>query len=402
MSVVVIGAGHAGGQLTASLRQLKYEEPITLIGSEQYLPYQRPPLTKEYLRGEFDLDRVILRNQAFYEKNNVDIRLGQIVTGIDRDARTLKLDGGQQLNYETLVLATGSRPIKPPIPGIDLTGVHLLRTIDDVDGIAKHAESADSVVVIGGGYIGLEAAASLRASGKNVAVVEMEDRLLKRVATESLSTFFTNLHTQQGVDLHLHSQVTKLQGDEHDAVASVELSDGSALPANLVIVGVGIVPITELAESAGLTVDNGIHVDETCRTADEHIYAVGDCTNHPNPLLDRRLRLESVPNATEQSRVAATNITGTTMQYASYPWFWSDQFDVKLQMVGFAADRDESVTRKDDESGSTIEFHLKAGVLVAADAINSPREFLAARQLCGKTVDPKALADVSVDMRSLL
>lgn len=402
MSVVIVGAGHAGGQVAASLRQLKYEGPITLVGSENYVPYQRPPLTKEYLRGEQGLDRVTLRPEAFYEKNDVTLALGRKVQLIDRDKKVVKLDGEDELAYDKLVLATGSTPILPPIPGVNLDGVHLLRTIEDVDAIVQDLKTSATIGVIGGGYIGLEAAASFRHLGLDVSVIEMEDRLLKRVATAELASFYADLHRQHGVDIHLNSQVTEICGDGDDRVSSLSVSDGASLDLNLVIVGVGIRPNTELASNAGLSVENGIRVNEHCETDDPDIYAIGDCTNHPNPLIDRRLRLESVPNAMEQARVAAANITGTPNTYASYPWFWSDQYDLKLQMVGFASDRDETVTRRDGNSDAFADFHTKDGVLVGADAINSPRDFMAARQLCGKSVDLEALSDPLVDLRSLL
>ena len=402
MSVVIVGGGHAGGQVAASLRQLKYEGPITLIGSERYLPYQRPPLTKEYLRREHDLDRVTLRPEAFYEKSDVTLILGRKVQAIDRENKVVDLDGQEQIPYDKLVLATGSTPILPPIEGSNLTGVHVLRTIDDVDAIAQELKSTTTIGIIGGGYIGLEAAASLRHLGFSVSVVEMEDRLLKRVATEELASFYSALHKSHGVDIHLNSQVTKIRADDDERVSSLVISDGAEIDLNLVIVGVGIRPNTDLASNAGLEVDNGIRVNEHCQTEDPDIYAVGDCTNHPNPLIDRRLRLESVPNAMEQARVAAANIAGNPTTYASYPWFWSDQYDLKLQMVGFATDRDQSVTRGERDADSFAHFHLKGDVLVGADAVNSPREFMAARQLCGKHVDAKALSDSTVDLRSLL
>ena len=402
MSVVIVGGGHAGGQAAASLRQLKYEGPITLVGSESYVPYQRPPLTKEYLRGEQGLDRVTLRPEAFYEKNNVTLMLGREVQAIDRDKKIVEMDGEEELAYDKLVLATGSTPILPPIPGANLDGVHLLRTIKDVDAIVKELESSPTIGIIGGGYIGLEAAASFRHLGMDASVIEMEDRLLKRVATEELASFYANLHGQYGVDIHLNSQVTEICGDGDGSVSSLKVSDGANIDLNLVIVGVGIRPNTELASNARLSVENGIRVNEHCQTEDTDIYAIGDCTNHPNPLIDRRLRLESVPNAMEQARVAAANITGTPTTYASFPWFWSDQYDLKLQMVGFASDRDETVTRGNRDSNAFADFHVKDGVLVGADAINSPRDFMAARQLCGKSVDREALGDPLVDLRSLL
>ena len=402
MSVVIVGAGHAGGQVAASLRQLKYEGPITLIGSEAYVPYQRPPLTKEYLRREQGLERVTLRPEAFYEKNDVSLMLGRKVQSIDRDKKVVNLNRDEELAYDKLVLATGSTPILPPIPGATLTGVHVLRTIDDVDAIVAELETTSSIGIVGGGYIGLEAAASFRHLGFKASVIEMEDRLLKRVATEELASFYAHLHRQHDVDIHLNSQVTEICGDSDGRVSSLTVSDGAKIDLDLVIVGVGIRPNTELASDAGLSVENGIRVNERCETDDADIYAVGDCTNHPNPLIGRRLRLESVPNAMEQARVAATNIAGTPTTYASFPWFWSDQYQLKLQMVGFATDRDETVTRGEHASNSFADFHLKDGVLVGADAVNSPKEFMASRQLCGKNVDADKLSDPLVDLRTLL
>ena len=402
MSVVIVGAGHAGGQVVASLRQLKYDGPITLIGSESYLPYQRPPLTKEYLRGEFDIDRVTLRPAQFYEKNSVDVVLGRRVNEIDKQNRAAVCEDGQIYEYDSLVLTTGSAPIKPPIPGIDLKGVHLLRTIEDVNGIVGDLREGKRAAVIGGGYIGLEAAASLRKLGYEVAVIEMEDRLLKRVATERMSKFFLELHKSNDTQFHLNSQVKEIVGDEDGIVNGLRCSGGVEIDVNLVIVGVGIRPEISLAESSGLKCENGVWVDEYCNTSDEAIFAAGDCTNHPNSLIDRRLRLESVPNAMEQARATASNVVGKTLEYASYPWFWSDQFDVKLQMVGFADGRDDSVVRRDQESDSFIEFHLAKGVLVGADAINSPKEFLAARRLMGKSLDIEQLGDQNVDLRVLI
>lgn len=402
MSVVVVGGGHAGGQFSASLRQLKYSDPITLIGAESSLPYQRPPLSKEYLAQEIGLERVLLRPMAFYEKNDIAVHLNRTVQAIDRAAKVIELDDKTLVSYETLVLATGSSPIRPPIPGIDLDGVHLLRTIHDVDTIVADLHDETKVGVIGGGYIGLEVAASLRKLGHQVAVVELENRPLKRVATESISSYFLNLHEKHGVDFHLGCQVAEIRDDGSGHVAGLNTADGTQLDFDMIVVGVGIRPNTELAANATLDVSDGIQVNEFCETIDPDIYAIGDCTNHPNPLLDRRLRLESVPNAMEQSRVAASNILGEKKAYASYPWFWSDQYDIKLQMVGFAMDRDEYVSRGDSSSSSFIDFHLRDGVVIGADAVNSPREFLAARQLCGKSVDAKRLGDEATDLKALL
>lgn len=402
MSVVIVGASHAGGQVAASLRQMKYEGSVTLIGAESFIPYQRPPLTKEFLRGEHDLDRITLRPQAFYEKFDISLRIPDQVDDIDRKNQSVTLANGEQINYETLVLATGSTPIRPPIPGIELQGIHLLRQVTDVQAILADIETSERIGIVGGGYIGLEAAASIRSMGKSVAVVEMEDRLLKRVATESLASYYQSLHTAHGVELHCRSQVNQFKDSGAGYVSKMVLSDGKELDVDAVIVGVGVRPNQELAERANLKIDNGIWVNEHCATEDPNIYAVGDCTNHPNRLLDRRLRLESVPNAMEQARVAASNIVGNSAEYASYPWFWSDQYDAKLQMVGFADERDDVCPRGDRDGGTFIEFHLKQGTLIGADAINSPREFMAARQLCGKPVDKEALEDPLTDLRTLV
>ena len=402
MGVVVIGAGHAGGQLVASLRQAKFEAPITLIGSEPHLPYQRPPLTKEYMRGTFDLDRVHLRNEEFYKTQNVELNLNQRVQSIDRDSKKIQLDDETLLPYDQLVLATGSTPIQLDLPGIDANGVHLLRTIEDVDSIKSELNAPKTVAIVGGGYIGLEAASSLRIGGHQVHIFEIEGELLKRVAPPEISDFFSALHRDNGVNIHLETSIVSVNACADNEVKSVTLTTGDELNCDMVIVGVGIRPIVDLASDANLKVSNGIWVDEYCRTLDPWIYAIGDCTNHPNPLIGERLRLESVPNAMEQARVAANNLSGKSTVYASYPWFWSDQYDFKLQIVGFAAERDENIFRGQMESGTWSSFHLRQGVLIGADSINSPRDFMAARQLVGKEVDSRALGDEKIDLKTLI
>ena len=397
--MIVVGAGHAGGQAAASLRQEGYEGDILIVGDEPHIPYQRPPLSKQYLAGEHGLERVYLRPEKFYADRNIAIRSGVRIASIDRASRALTTAGGEQLPYEKLLLATGSRVRRLNLPGSDLPGIHYLRTLADVDAIRAEMAPGRKVVVVGGGYIGLEVAAVCIEAGLEVRVIEMEERILQRVATASMADFYRNLHSARGVLLHTGATVTGFSGNGR--VSRVRCGD-AAFEADLVIVGIGILPNVELAEEAGLPCDNGIVVDDRCRTADANIYAAGDCTNHPNPLLNRRLRLESVPNAMEQARVAAANLCGGDRVYASVPWFWSDQYDLKLQMVGFAADGDTEVLRGDKSANRFAVFHLKDGAICAVDAVNSPKEFMICRRLIGREVDAQALADPDTDLKSLL
>ena len=397
--MIVVGAGHAGGQAAASLRQEGYKDAIVIVGDEPHIPYQRPPLSKQYLAGEQGLERVYLRPEKFYADRNISIKSGVRVTAIDRAAGTVTTANGEVLSYTKLLLATGSRPRRLPLDGGDLPGIHYLRTIGDVDAIKAEMAPGRKVAVVGGGYIGLEVAAVCIKAGLRVRVIEMESRILQRVATASMAEFYHNLHSRHGVRLHTGTTVTGFAGDGR--VQQVLCGD-ARFNADLVIVGIGIVPNAELAAAAGLACDNGIVVDERCRTSDPNVYAAGDCTNHPNPLLNRRLRLESVPNAMEQARVAAANMCGGDKAYASVPWFWSDQYDLKLQMVGFAADGDTEVLRGDQASNSFAVFHLKDGAIRAVDAVNSPKEFMICRRLIGREVDAGALANPETDLKSLL
>ena len=357
-------------------------------------------MSKQYLSGEYGLERVHLRPAKFYETKQIEVRTGVRVESIEPNARTLACDDGRTVGYDKLLLATGARPRRFETPGGDLAGVHYLRTIADVDAIKQEFRAGRRIVIVGGGYIGLEVAAIAIGAGLEVTVLEMEDRILKRVTTATMSAFYEDLHTGRGVAIRTGAAVESFAGTER--LTGVVCTDGEVVPADLAVVGIGIVPNVELAEAAGLDCDNGILVDEHTRTADPHIHAVGDCTNHPNPLLGRRLRLESVPNAMEQSRVAAANLAGATSSYANVPWFWSDQYDLKLQMVGFSAEGEHHVVRGDPASRCFAVFYFADGTLVAADAVNSAREFMAARQLVGKRVDPAQLADPKVDLKSVI
>ena len=397
--IVIIGAGQAAGQAAASLRQGKYEGSITILGNETQPPYQRPPLSKQYLSGELGMDRVMVRPEKFYADQDIALHTGTRVESVDRSAKTVTTSSGDSYEYDKLLIATGSRPRILTIPGSDLSGIHYLRTIDDVDGIREAMQTAKKICIVGGGYIGLEVAAVAVTSGLQVTVLEMEDRILQRVTTPEMSEYYHELHAGRGVNIRVNTGVSGFQGEDH---VSTVLCGDEKMDADLVIVGIGIIPNIELAEAAGLDCNNGITVDDHCRTSDPHIYAAGDCTNHPNPIMGRRLRLESVPNAMEQARVSASNMLGADKVYASIPWFWSDQYDLKLQMVGFSADGDTSVQRGDKATNQFAVFYLKDGKVVSVDAVNSPREFMVCKQLYGKAVDPAALSDTNVELKTLL
>jgi 3-phenylpropionate/trans-cinnamate dioxygenase ferredoxin reductase subunit len=399
--VVIAGAGHAAGQTIVSLRQGGFDGPITLVGEEPYLPYQRPPLSKKFLAGEIDVDRLLLRHGKFYVEHAVQVVLDTRVTAIDTGERHADLSDGSRLTYDHLVLATGSRVRKVPIPGSELNGVHYLRTIEDVDRIRDHLRPGARAIIVGAGYIGLEVAAVARQLDVGVTVVELAPEILARIEAPPVAAFYARVHRAAGVNIRCGTAVARIHGEHR--VAAVTLTDGTELPADLVIIGIGIQPATELAEAAGLPCDNGIVVDEFCRTADPHVLAIGDCTSHPNPLLGRRLRLESVHNAQEQAKTAAATILGKPVPYAQIPWFWSDQYDLKLQIVGFSSRHDQAVIRGDPETRSFAVFFLADGRLTACYAINSPREFMLSKRLiaAGACPDPAALADTARPFKDL-
>ena len=399
---VVIGGGHAAGQAVASLRQGGFEGDIVVIGDEPFLPYQRPPLSKQYLSGEHGLERVYLRPEKFYEERNITLKLGVRAESLDCTAHTITTSEGETISYDKALLCTGSRPRPLNAPGSDLEGIHYLRGIADVDGIRAEMADAKTMIIVGGGYIGLEVAAVARTAGLDVSVLEMESRILNRVTTPTMSQFYTELHEGRGVKILTDTAVSGFEGNGR--VSAAVTATDEKLPADIVIIGIGILPNVELAQAAGLDCDNGIVVDEHCITSSPDVFAAGDCTNHPNPLLNRRLRLESVPNAMEQARVAAANMLGGDKSYAAIPWFWSDQYELKLQMVGFSTHADQEVLRGDPSSNQFARFYLENGVLVAADAVNSPKEFMACRQLVAKQVkvDVDKLADSDIPIKELL
>ena len=401
--VVIVGAGHAGGSAAALLRQYGWAGRITLIGAEPVPPYQRPPLSKTWLNGGATFADLALRPDAFYAANDITLRLGTTVTAIDRVARTVRLQDGESVPYDHLILATGARNRALPAPGADLPGVLDLRSVADGDRLRAALSPGARLVVIGGGYIGLEVAASARAVGASVSVVEREARVLARVASVPLSEFFAATHAARGVRILCGAMVEAIE-PAAGRVGGVRLSDGTRLDADTVLVGIGAVAEDALARSAGLACDGGVLVDASARTDDPAIFAIGDCTCRPLPPYDRRMRLESVPNALEQAKQAAAAITGRKGPVPEVPWFWSDQYDIRLQIAGLLLDVAETALRGDPASGSFALFHLAAdGTLRAVEAVNAPAEFMAGKLLIGrrKKLVASALRDMSRSMQEL-
>lgn len=399
MHVVVIGGGQAGAALVARLRARGHTGPITLIGEEPAPPYQRPPLSKAYLLGEMEEERLWLRSNEFYAENNITLRLGHRVTAIDTGAKTVSL-GTETIPYDELALTTGAIPRRlPPAIGGDLAGVYTVRTLADVDAMRDEFEAGARVVIVGGGYIGLEAAAVAAKLGLQATVVEMAPRILQRVAAPETSDFFRALHGGKGVEILESTGLDRLLGE--DRVTGVRLTDGRELPADFVIVGVGIVPATALAEAAGLTIQNGIACDEYGRTSDPHVWSAGDCASFP--WQGGRLRLESVGNAIDMAESVADNMLGANTPYEAAPWFWSDQYDCKLQIAGLNTGYDRIVTRGPE--GEAVSFWYYAGDrLLAVDAMNDPRAYMVGKRLIeqGKSPDPAAVADLATNLKALL
>jgi 3-phenylpropionate/trans-cinnamate dioxygenase ferredoxin reductase subunit len=399
--LVIVGGGQAAAQAVQSLRQQNFVGAITLLADEPYPPYQRPPLSKKYFAGELTRERLLLRPAAFYAEKGVRLEQNARVEEVDAAGRHVRLRDGRTLAYDRLLLATGSRVRTLDVPGATLPGVHYLRTIADVDGITASLAPGARFVLVGAGYIGLEVAAVMRQRGFDVTVLEAFDRVMARAVSVEVSSFYEAVHRAAGVVIHCGAAVKALHGTAR--VSAVETADGRSFACDAVIVGIGIVPNVELAGAAGLECNNGIVVDEFARTADPHIVAAGDCTNHPLPLVDRRVRLESVPNAIHQAKIAAATLVGAPVAYSEVPWFWSDQYDLKLQIAGLSTGYDEVVLRGDPTTRSFAAFYLRAGQLLAVDAINSPKEFIAAKKLVASRarIAPDVLRDASVDLTPL-
>ncbi len=400
---VVVGASHAGCHLAEAARLNGWEGKIIVVGDEAYLPYHRPPLSKDFLAGKKTVQQILIKPEKLYEKHNIEFQLNTRVTRIDRDNKTLQLEGGDSISYDKLGLALGARPRVVPIPGSDKKGTFYLRTIDDIEGIRSFVGEGKKAVIVGGGYIGLETAAALRKLGVEVSVIEMAPRILQRVTTESISEFYTRVHTEEGVTILTDAGVSEVLGDEN--VSGVLLNSGEELDADLVIIGAGILPNIELAEEAGLKVEAGIVVDEFARTSDPDIVAAGDCVWHYNAYYDRWIRLESVQNAHDQAKIAGAAVCGVQKTYKQLPWFWSDQYDMKLQIAGLSQGFDDVVIRGDIKTGRSFSaFYFKGDTLLAVDAVNMPVAYMVARKALtdGISMDKAKVADESIELKSLL
>lgn len=401
--VIIIGGGQAGGEIALRLRQGGFTGDITLIGEEAAAPYQRPPLSKKYLAGELSMDRLLLRPPAVYAEDNIALLSPVRAVWIDRASKRVRLEGGRELPYDALVLATGARPRKLPLAGADLDGVHVFRTAADVDAIRTRFNAGARLIVVGAGYIGLEVAAVARQHGLDVTVVETAVRPLARVTSPEVAGFFLDEHTRQGVRFVLGGQPAVIKGQAH--VTGVALTDGAELPADLVISGIGINPETTLAQQCNLVVDNGVVTDKQCRTSDPNIFAIGDCARRPMTYYDDRMqRLESVHNAVEGGRIVAAAILGKDAYVEETPWFWSDQYDLKLQIAGLFQDYDHLIFRGAMAERAFAAFYYKGERLIAVDAVNKPGEFLGAKTLIQRkqTIAPADIADTSRPMKELV
>ncbi len=388
--IVIVGAGQAAIQAIDTLRRKGFAGQLTLIGEEPWLPYQRPPLSKKFLLGAMERERLLIRPATFYTEHRIQTHLGRRAEHIDRAARTVRLDDGTSLHYDALLLATGSRPRHSSVPGADLDGVHMLRNIADVERIRRDLAPGRRLVIVGAGYIGLEVAATARELSMAVTVLEQADRVMSRVTCCEVSAFYEAEHIRQGVRVICGAQVSEIEGSggSPSRVRAVICDDGTAHDADVVLVGIGVTPNDDLAQSAGLECGNGIVVDQHCRTSDPHIYAAGDCTDHPSIHYGKRIRLESVDNAFEQATSAALNMLGTPTPHDKVPWFWSDQYDRKCIIIGLSQGHDEVVMRGSPASRSFSACYLREGELIAVDTVNAPKDQMAARKLVAARAKP--------------
>jgi 3-phenylpropionate/trans-cinnamate dioxygenase ferredoxin reductase subunit len=401
--VVIVGGGHGGAQAAIALLQNKFEGTIAMIGAESELPYERPPLSKDYLAGEKTFERILIRPAAFWEERGITTRFGHRVIDVDPSAHQLTLDDGSTVDYCNLIWATGGSPRRLACPGHELVGVHTVRTRADADRMREELEATTRVVVIGGGYIGLEAAAVLAKLGKQVTVLEALDRVLARVAGEPLSRFYEAEHRAHGVEVRLNAKVACIEGTA-GRVSAVRLADGEVLPCEMVIVGIGIVPAVEPLIAAGAEGGNGVAVDAHGRTSLPDIFAIGDCALHVNPFANNTpIRLESVQNANDQATVVAKVLTGNPTEYHAVPWFWSNQYDLRLQTIGLSIDHDQYVVRGDPSARSFSVIYLKDGRVTALDCVNATKDYVQGRALVSSRahVAPSRLADTATPLKEI-
>jgi len=398
---VIVGAGHAGGRAAQAMRQCGFEGEILLIGEEPHVPYERPPLSKDLIVTDAGLEKVRLHDAAWYAENRIELIAANGATSIDTAAKTVGLADGQTIGFDGLMLTTGARVRRLPVPGADLDGVFYLRTIEDSAAIRAQIAAGTEVAVIGGGFIGLEIAGSAARRGARVTVLEAADRLMGRSVAPEVADWFARMHRDRGVDLRLGVSIAAIEGGR--SATGVRLGDGSVVPAEVVVIGIGILPNIEIAEAAGLAVDNGIVVDDRGRTSHPDIWAAGDVANQPNAFAGRRLRLESYQNAQDQAAAVARNLCGADEAYEDSLWVWSDQHDVNLQMTGAPESWDSLLWRGDPDDGRFTVFYMAGGRIVAVNTVNNGREMRPARMLMesGKVVDPAALADTSVKLLKL-
>ncbi len=400
--LVIVGAGQAGFALAAKLRALKDTRPITMIGAEEVYPYQRPPLSKKYLLGEMSFDRLTFRPDNWFAENDVEVRLSTYVEEIDREKKTVRMQDGSGLEYETLALTTGSTPRTLPASiGGELKGVYTVRDKRDADRLADEMKAGRRLLIIGGGYIGLEAAAVARHLGLDVTLIEMADRILARVASKETADIMRAIHKERGVVIREKTGLTRLIGED-DQVRAAELSDGTVIDVDFVIVGIGVTPNDRLAQDCGLDVGNGIIVDEFARTSDPSIFAMGDCALLPWE--EGRIRLESVQNAVDQAESVAATLAGNARPYLPKPWFWSDQYDVKLQIAGFNLGYDETLVREGSREGAVSVWYFRNGMLIAVDAINDAKAYVTGKKMLETGINPdrSRLADPATDLKLLL
>ncbi len=400
--IIIVGGGQAAVQLCLALRKEKVETPVLMMSEESEYPYHRPPLSKSFLTGETDEDKLLMRPETFYASKQVAVELNTHVSAIDTSERTVSTAGGEK-RFQSLVLVTGARPRQLPLPGADLSGVHLLRDLQHSKNIKNALEDAQHVVVVGAGFIGLEFAAVASGLKKTVTVFDMADRVMARAVSPAISSWFEKTHQGNGIDIRLKDSVSEILGES--SVKQVKTVAGELLPCDLLLIGVGVIANDDLASAAGIECDNGIVVNEFCETSVADIYSAGDCASHPNPFAQGgRIRLESIQNATDQARVVASTIAGKKMPYHSVPWFWSDQGEHSLQMTGLSNSADQFVVRGDIESDNFSVFHYRAKQLQSVDSVNSPRDHMLARKLIGGQISPslEQAADITFELKSLL